>query len=343
MPPLVIPRRQFLQGALSTATLLATNFAQAETLHLYSLPSPVLFSGDATHAYRDPAAIFHDGWFYLYFTYVVIEPAISAPAITRPHRIAYSHVAWSRSRDLQHWTPPVKLTPSDKSLDCGSPGNIVRHNNQWVLCLQTYPRPHGERYGNKDSRIWTMRSDDLEHWSTPELLRVKGPNVPVEKMGRMIDPFLLADKDHPNKWWCFYKQDGISISTSTDLEHWTPYGHTDAGENPCVVIDRNRAGHSQYVLFHSPSNGIGIKRSTNLLTWTDEGVITLGQKQWRWARGRITAAFVLDLRTNPAVGKALMFFHGSTYPETDHRGGFDNYASIGIAWSDDLKHWDWPR
>ena len=78
-------------------------------------------------------------------------------------------------------------------------------------------------------------------------------------------------------------------------------------------------------------------------TWTDEGVITLGQKQWRWARGRITAAFVLDLRTNPTVGKALMFFHGSTHPETDPRGGFDNYASIGIAWSDDLKHWDWPR
>jgi hypothetical protein len=42
------------------------------------------------------------------------------------------------------------------------------------------------------------------------------------------------------------------------------------------------------------------------------------------------------------VGKALMFFHGSQYREKDPRGGFDNYASLGLAWSDDLKSWNWP-
>ena len=292
----------------------------------------MLFAGDATRAFRDPAALFHNGWFYLYFTHVITEPPISMR-----HPIAYSHVAWSKSSDLIHWTRPVNLTPSNKYLDYGSPGNIIRHNNQWVLCLQTYPRPHGEKYGNKDSRIWTIRSHDLEHWSAPELLRVKGPDVPVEKMGRMIDPYLLADKDVPGKWWCLYKQNGISISSSSDLVTWTPQGRVDAGENPCVVVDRN-----EYVLFHSPANGIGIKRSNDLKAWRDEGVLTLGQKQWPWAQGRLTAGFVLDLRRDPSVGKALMFFHGSTYPETDRRGGFDNYASIGVAWSNDLKNWDWP-
>jgi hypothetical protein len=322
--PIPISRRQFIHGALSATTLFAT---QQAPLNLSALSSPVLFSGDATHAYRDPAAIFHNGWFYLYFTLV----------ITEQNQIPYSYVAWSRSRDLLQWTAPVKLTPRDKSLDYGSPGDVVRHKNQWVLCLQTYPRPNGERYGNQDSRLWTMRSSDLEHWTAPELLRVKGPHVAIQAMGRMIDPFLLQDKDHPGKWWCFYKQNGISISASTDLKRWKPYGHTDAGENPCVLVDRN-----QYILFHSPPNGIGVKRSSDLLTWTDEGVIFLGQEQWPWAKARITAAFILDLRTNPAVDKAMMFFHGSTYPETDPRGGFDNYASIGIAWSDDLKKWDWP-
>jgi hypothetical protein len=322
------PRRQFLQQSLATATLLATRTTFCAPLTLSTLKSPVLFPGDATHAYRDPAAIFHNGWFYLYFTHVV----------TGPDKIAYSHLAWSKSRYLTHWTAPINLTPSDKSLDYGSPGDIIRHNDQWVICLQTYPRPHGERYGNQDARIFTMRSDDLEHWSTPELLRIKGPEVPVEKMGRMIDPYLLADKDIPNKWWCFYKQNGISLSNSPDLQTWTSQGHIDAGENPCVLVDQN-----QYLLFHSPSNGIGIKRSPDLKTWYDEGTLTLGQKQWPWAQGRLTAAFVLDLRADPTIGKALMFFHASTYPETDPRGGFDNYASLAIAWSTDLRTWDWPH
>jgi hypothetical protein len=157
-------------------------------------------------------------------------------------------------------------------------------------------------------------------------------------MGRMIDPYLLRDKDDPAKWWCFYKQNGMSMSWSSDLKTWTYAGHTSAGENPCVIVDRN-----QYVLFHSPRNGIGVKRSNDLKNWRDEGVTTLNQKSWPWAQGRITAGFVLDLRHDPAVGKALMFFHGSRFPEEDRRGGFDNFASIGIAWSHDLKNWSWPQ
>jgi hypothetical protein len=37
-----------------------------------------------------------------------------------------------------------------------------------------------------------------------------------------------------------------------------------------------------------------------------------------------------------------MFFHGSRYPEEDPRGGWGSLVSIGLAWSDDLIHWDWP-
>ena len=246
-------------------------------------------------------------------------------------------MAWSRSRDLKAWSKIVILTPRDKRLDFGSPGDVVRFGDRWVMCLQTYPRPNGERYGNRDSRIWTMESDDLERWSEPELLAVKGPAVARAEMGRMIDPYLFHDKDDAKKWWCFYKQNGISKSWSYELKTWTYAGHTSAGENPCVIVDGG-----EYVLFHSPKNGIGVKRSRDLETWQDEGVLALGQKDWPWARGRLTAGFVLDLRHEPTVGKALMFFHGSRFPEEDRRGGFDNFASLGIAWSDDLRHWDWP-
>jgi hypothetical protein len=132
-----------------------------------------------------------------------------------------------------------------------------------------------------------MRSRNLEHWNPPELLKVKGPDVPVKDMGRMIDPYLFRDKNDPHKWWCFYKQNGISMSYSYDLENWRFAGRTDAGENPCVIIDRG-----EYVLFHSPPNGVGVKRSIDLREWRDEGVLALGQKNWPWANGRLTAGSV---------------------------------------------------
>ena len=39
--------------------------------------------------------------------------------------------------------------------------------------------------------------------------------------------------------------------------------------------------------------------------------------------------------------KYLMFFHGSG-PLSESQGDFDKNASIGIAWSKDLKTWNWP-
>ena len=315
-----------VEAPVGPATAAAVPAAGPGKINFSAIPSPILFRGDATTAYRDPTAVYHDGWFRLFFTVVKVEAA--GPV---------SCTAWSKSRDLVRWTEPVLFTPRDRKLNYCSPGNIVRDGGEWVLCLCTYPRPNGEKFGNADARIWTMRSKDLETWGPAELLRVKGPDVPQEKMGRMIDPFLLQDKDEAGKWWCFYKQAGVSMSWSCDLKTWTYAGRTSAGENTCVIVDG-----ADYVLFHSPGNGVGVKRSADLQKWRDEGLLTLGQKEWPWAQGRLTAGFVLDLRQDPAVGKALMFFHGSDHPENDPRGGFDNFASLGLAWSDDLKNWTWP-
>lgn len=305
-------------------------FAQPD-IDLSALQSPVLFQGDSVTAYRDPAVLYHDGLFYLWFTLVEIEPDGKI----------FSYTAQSQSRDLLAWSPPRKITPRDQNLNFSSPGNVVRFGDEWLLCLQTYPRPDyyfkdHPRYADKTARLFIKRSRDLQTWSEAELLRVKGPDVPVEEMGRMIDPFLLEDKDEPGKWWCFYKQNGVSMSFSYDLVNWTFFGRTESGENVCVLVDGD-----EYLLFHSPKNGIGKKRSSDLQNWQEVGeLITLGQKDWSWARGRLTAGAVLDGRKIPGVGKYLMFFHGSG-PE-DERSMFDNYASIGIAWSDDLTTWDWP-
>lgn len=310
----------------------ATCFSAA-AIDFAALTSPVLLHGDDTHAYRDPAAIYYNGEFHLFYTY---NPPPD------PDEKIYWFAAVSRSRDLAHWTEPRLLTPKDQTLNYSSPGNVIRFSNEWVLCLQTYPIPGvrtGDpvRFGDASARVFIMRSRDLIEWSAPELLRVKGPDVPVEKMERMIDPYLIEDRDEPSKWWCFFKQNGASRAWSRDLKTWTYAGHFPAGENVCVLRDGG-----DYVLFHSPANGIGIKRSKNLSDWRDEGVLTLGQSDWPWAKdGRLTAGFVLDLRREPAVGKALMFFHASALREKTGRGFWAN-CSLGLAWSDDLKTWSWP-
>ncbi|MBN1124914.1 MAG: hypothetical protein JXA82_07895 [Sedimentisphaerales bacterium] len=298
-------------------------------IDLKAIPSVILFQGDEKQAYRDPAVLYHNGVFHLFFTYVQIE---------EDGRI-YSYTAHSSSRDLVRWNEKRLLTPKDQRLNYSSPGNVIRFGRQWILCLQTYPRPgyiveQIPHYGDSTARVFLMRSDDLVHWSQPELIRVKGPDVPVESMGRMIDPYLLRDKDQPGKWWCFYKQNGISMSYSYDLKTWIYFGKARAGENVCVLVDDD-----EYVMFHSPSNGIGVKRSTDLRNWRDTGLITLGQVDWPWAKGRLTAGAVLDLTDDQRIGRYLMFFHGSG-PESE-RVHFDNYSSLGIAWSKDLETWEW--
>jgi sucrose-6-phosphate hydrolase SacC (GH32 family) len=295
-------------------------------MNFTSFPSPILLQGDATTAYRDPAVYFHNNCFYLYFTLVETE---------HDGRV-FLYLAMTTSTDLKNFSTIRKLSPRDQSLNFSSPGNIIDYCGEFRLCCQTYCRENGEKYGNENSRIWQLRSTDLTHWSNPELLKVKG-DIPQCQMGRMIDPYLLRDKDNPEIVYCFYKQNGVSISRSTDLENWEYIGNSECGENVCVLVESG-----EYWLWHSPRNGIGLMTSRDLINWkhSDE-LITLGQKDWDWARGRLTAGFVLDLRKHKEIGKALLFYHG-TGPENEEVI-FDQYASIGFAWSDDLQTWDYPK
>ncbi|GAA5222309.1 glycoside hydrolase family protein [Membranihabitans marinus] len=308
------------------------NQIEAQTNLLNTLEFPIIFKGNDTTAYRDPAVLYHNDMIYLFFTIVKTEGGK-----------IYSYTAESHSVDLKNWSPERILTPKDQDLNFSSPGNIIKYKDEWILCLQTYPRPNhttdqGVRYATNDARLFTMRSKDLKSWSEPELIKVHGPDVDIADMGRMIDPYIMEDKDEKGKWWCFYKQNGVSMSYSYDFQNWTFYGHTKSGENVCVLNEEN-----EYILFHSPTNGISIKRSSDLNTWNDWGsLILLGQDEWNWAKGRITAGAVINLKEYKQLGKYILFFHGSG-PKTELEGDFDVNASIGIAWSEDLLNWDWPR
>lgn len=308
-----------------------TVFSQGTILK--NLESPIIFKGNDSIAYRDPAILSKDKVFYLFFTMVKSESDGKV----------YSYTAMSTSKDLKNWSDKKILTPRDQNLDYSSPGNVIRYKDEWILCLQTYPRPdyfikEMPKFGTNDARLFIMRSKDLVNWSTPELLKAKGRDVSEKDMGRMIDPYLLEDKGEKGKWWCFYKQNDVSMSYTYDFENWTYFGHTESGENVCVLRENN-----EYILFHSPKNGIAIKKSNDFKNWTDFGdLITLGQEQWSWAKGRISAGTVINLKDNSDFGNYVMFFHGSG-PLTEEAGDFDKNASIGIAWSKDLLKWNWSK
>lgn len=326
--------KKVFQNIGLSAYLFMVMTGHAQSLHPDRLLSSVLLKGNAVTAYRDPMVFVNDGMIYLYFTLT---------EIVKDGKVNMS-VAMCKSPDLKKWSVVKKITVTDQSLDYSSPGNIIRYGNQWVMCLQTYPRPgytvdQMPKYGNQDARLFTMHSDDLEKWSAPEMLYVKGDTVSEKEMGRMIDPFILEDQHENGKWWIFYKQKGASRSYSYDLKHWTYDGHMAAGENICIVPQ-----NGAYIMFHSPNNGIGIKRSKDLATWVDDvRLITLGQHQWDWAKGRITAGFLVDMNQTPTAKtdyRYLLFFHGSG-PATELAGDFDKNASIGVTWSNDLVNWRW--
>lgn len=290
-----------------------------ETLNL--LKSSHIIMGDETHAYRDPAVIYKDGIFYIYFTLVETEKTGDI----------YMYVAYTKTSDLKKFSPVKKLTMRDKRYNFSSPGNIVWYNGKYKMCLQSYCRENGEKYGNERCRLYLMESTDLENWSCPEIMMVKG-NIPVEQMGRMIDPYLLYD-EKTKLWNCFFKQNGVSRSVSADLKNFEFIGSYDGGENVSLL-----STNDGYYMFHSPRNGIGVKFSENLESWTDKETLVFGQNEWPWAKGRITAGTVVEIKEYDDT-IYLMFFHG-TGPE-DESAIFDIYAGIGVAWSFDLKNWIW--
>ena len=313
---------------LLTGFAITFSTSKAQEFDFKNIKSPIVFKGDYKFAFRDPAVVYHNDKFHLFFT--LVERASDSGM--------YLFTAYSFSEDLVHWSFPRKLTPKDRNLNYSSPGNIVKFNNEWIMCLQTYPTPNYETWGNATSRIWVMRSKDLVDWTEPEILMVKGDEIPVSEMGRMIDPYLLEDGLEPGKWWCYYKQNGVSMSYSYDLTKWIFVGSANSGENVTVLYKEG-----QYILFHSPENGIGIKKSKSPVEWgNDEMLITLGQENWPWAQRRLTAATVIDLTYNQKFGKYIMFFHGSSMEGAKPVYNAHNNASLGIAWSADLENWEWP-
>ena len=319
------------------------------------IPSPVVVRGTAEVAHRDPAMHYHDGVFRVFYGLArLIDPPEQG-------RVMFQ-LAVIRSTDLVHWSEPRTLTPLDDDLNLTDPGNIIRFGDEWIMTVENYRTPFSPSGGQETTRCWLMRSTDLETWSEPELMLLKGPEVADARMGRCICPCLFPDRHDPGKWWCTFKQGGftvapahglafggtdmprrslllqsLNLSWSYDLRHWTWFTRADSEESYCVLTEEDG-----YVLIDSPDNGVGVKLSPDLVHWHQIGVYTLGQRRWPWAQGRLSGGQVIDLRHVPEVGKYVMVFHGCT-PEGKVASNVHGAASLGLAWSDDLANWYWPE
>lgn len=274
----------------------------------------IIFAQTDRYAYRDPAAYIFNGEIYLFFSLV---------ENTKDNQ--YFYVAVSKSKDFENWSKPEILTEKDISKNYSSPGNVVEYEGKYYLCLQTYPRPNGEKYGNEASRIFTMKTNDFISWSKPELIKVKG-DIPENEMGRMIDPYILKDN---GKFICFFKQNGVSFSESADMKNWHFKGFTECGENVCVVKE-----NKEYIIFNSPQNGINLLSTKDFKAFNSIETVYLNQNEKPWAKDRITAGFVLDISQMNTGYKYAMFYHGDM--EDDYIFG----ASLAVVFSNDLKKWD---
>ncbi len=278
-----------------------------------------IFEGNERIAYRDPTCCYSDGVYHLFMT-----------VSTKKDGYMYNRVAKSESRDLLSWSEPVFLTPADTSLNYCSPGNVISANGEYLVSICSYPMPfpfEKQSYANEDARLFLMRTKDFKTFTEPEMIMAKG-DMPVEDMGRMIDPCIFRDKDDEGLFHLMFKQNGVSLSHSRDLCHWSFDRYIDGGENASVVVREGK-----YFLMHSPENGIGIKASADLVSWQDEGVTLLGHGKWEWATGRLTAGYIMEAPEGFKY-RYIVFFHSSRkeeWPET--HGG----ASVAMVFTNDLE------
>ncbi|MBO5305407.1 MAG: hypothetical protein J6B12_01460 [Clostridia bacterium] len=241
----------------------------------------------------------------------------------------YNRLGYAKSKDLEHWSEIRFLTVRDLSWNFSSPGNVFPHGDGFLICFCSYPmpQPFQERHwATQDARLYTIFTKDFESFGEPTLLNPKS-HLPIEKTGRMIDPYLV-EKD--GQYFVFYDGGGVCYSVSKDMETWEFGGRLAGGErceNPCILPFGDK-----YLLLASPASGITFFESEDLLHWRESGHEALRKPEWDWADGRLTAAFALEL-PKEFEHRYAVFFHGSrdVFPETHGN------ATLALVFTDDFQ------
>ena len=272
---------------------------------------------DARRARRDPAVVHDGGVFHCFHT--VVDTTQDPPAL---------RVESTTSRDLVAWSDPRVVIGGPANFS--SPGNVLRHGDEWVMFLQSYPIDPGEQYGSARCRLWSARSTDLISWSAPTPLRIEGPGADA----RRIDPFVFADGD---VFRCLHKHDGaIAELESPDLEVWRVRDGRallTAADTPEGVPIENPAAlrlDDELALVYSPcrpGRGIGLARGHRDGEWREVRSLTLPTASW--AVDGFTAGVLVD--TGDPDERWALFVHGE---QPDAHG-----AALAVLRRADLEHW----
>lgn len=232
-------------------------------LKLLAISNPVI-TREPDEAARDMAILSEGGTLYCFYSSVTSDR----------HRYQWC-LDTTETGDGVNWAPSRRLTTSQ--LNYSSPGNIIRHRDEYVMCVQSYPSKDGDGCGSEASRLWLMKSKDLVSWDEPEPMRPEGCQADWTESHRQIDPYIV---EFDGRFWCFCKVSGqLSVLVLDDMTQWTegcpnrpvlgkdqPPDHMGL-ENPCVVRKDNA-----FVMFFSPcrpGRGVGIAYSDDLLKWRD--------------------------------------------------------------------------
>lgn len=276
---------------------------------------------------RDPAAVYHEGKYYIYVTHQFDQPRWGAPEGFQCFVLV--------TEDFITFTHPKPVTPRGYV----SPGSIIRVNGKWVMSVTRYPWP---------TAVCIAESDDLLNWSEPRVVidNYHGSYWDSEHHGP-IDGYLVH---WHNRYWMFHtdykfgtRNQQLGLAVSDDLqtfENLTPdkplldssfYDEKRGIENVSLVMD----GEELY-LFCSvgmPEQRIAMLHSKDIMQWNKlDSSAEIGNLNQEWSKYIVGAQFVADWREQ--TGYWIMLFMGGRYGDAHDR------MALGMARSKDLKNWE---
>ncbi len=272
---------------------------------------------------RDPAAIWHDGTCYLYYT----------REISRPGMPTTWDIGVVTTRDFRSFSAERIVTPGGYA----SPGNVVHDGKRFCMPIQSYPWP---------AEIALIFSADLLSWSEPVHIvpADSGPGW-CPKHGP-IDGWLTP---YQGRWYCYWvnflrdtDHRAFGVHVSDDLERWenlTPQApiidgsayNPNGGVENCAVLEARGRWHFFASVGMNPQALAHVASDEGPLSWpalTPETVLDLPHD--RWCGYHQSAVFVDDWREQ--CGRYAMIYHGIETPQGE--------AAFGLAFSDDLWQWE---
>ena len=305
------------------------------------LHNPILSYPDA--GAKDEALIWAGGRWHMIFSYMTHDR--SAPGGV------YWNVATAVSSDLAHWSAPDPWPAQAGTLGVASPTVVREPSGRYVVTYQSNPSATGQ------DKIYFRTSTDLVHWSPPHpLARDLAPTAD----DRQIDS-ALAFTGH-GLFLGFKASSGnsaqhfeIAWSPSDSLQGpWTLVGRPDitlygttienyefvtvGGQWQLIATSNTLDQPWIFQLAGNPTTPSG------WLDWTGGHQLSVPTQPWDSGPGipsvdfePANSAYLCNARA--ADGYYYLVYAGSN--ELTQFGGW-GHASIGIARSTDLVHWQIP-